>query len=71
VPTKRKTPLTLDPAALKVMTIPEWCKLMDFSYATGKRIIARGDGPPIIQLSTKRRGIRVFDAAQWQEARMT
>jgi hypothetical protein len=56
--------------ALKVLTFKEWCKLSSFSIATGKRILASGKGPKVIQLSAKRIGIRVCDAAAWQEARV-
>ena len=53
-----------------VMTIPEWCELNRFSAATGHRILRRGDGPPTVQLSTRRIGIRVSDNRAWQNARL-
>ena len=53
----------------QVLTIEEWAKLNRFSVRTGKNLIARGDGPRVIQLSARRIGIRVIDNRRWQEAR--
>jgi hypothetical protein len=55
---------------LKVMTVPEWAQSNSLSLFTAKAIIARGEGPPVIQLSKRRIGIRVIDNARWQEQRI-
>jgi hypothetical protein len=55
---------------LRVLTLRDWCKLNSLSFATGKRILASGEGPPVVQLSARRVGIRVIDNARWQESRM-
>ena len=44
----------LTAADLKVLTLKEWCKLNTLSFATGKRILASGEGPPVVQLSARR-----------------
>ena len=55
---------------LRVLTLREWAALNGFSFMTGKRLIARGDGPVTIQLSPRRVGVRVIDNARWQAARL-
>ena len=60
--------LTVDD--LKVLTLKEWAVLNNFSFMTGKRLIARGEGPTTIQLSPRRVGVRVVDNARWQAARL-
>jgi hypothetical protein len=63
--------LPVDPiAAMRVMTVEEWCQSNALSVGTGKRLLASGGGPKTIQLSKRRIGIRVADAAAWQEARV-
>jgi predicted DNA-binding transcriptional regulator AlpA len=46
------------------------CNLNSIGRNTGKRLIATGDGPAIVQLSPRRIGIRESDAAAWQAARI-
>jgi hypothetical protein len=53
---------------MRVLTFAQWCQLNNFSEATGNRILKSGDGPKVVQLSTRRRGIRVIDNRKWQEA---
>lgn len=55
---------------LKVLTLKEWAALNGFSLMTGKRLIAGGEGPRIIQLSPRRVGVRVIDNRVWQEERL-
>ena len=55
---------------LKVLTLREWAKLNSISFATAKRIFARGEGPQTVLLSKRRVGIRVVDNARWQESRL-
>jgi predicted DNA-binding transcriptional regulator AlpA len=53
----------------RVMTFAAWCQLNGFSEATGRRILASGRGPRIIQLSQRRIGVRVRDNRAWQDER--
>jgi hypothetical protein len=52
------------------MTFREWCELNSFSEDTGRRLLARGDGPQITQLSDRRQGIREDHNAEWQDRRI-
>jgi hypothetical protein len=54
----------------QVLNFPQWCALNGFSEPTGKRVLASGDGPPVVWLSARRRGVRVGDNRRWQEARI-
>jgi hypothetical protein len=54
----------------RVMSFPAWCDLNGFSPATGRRILESGDGPPVVQLSDRRVGIRHGDNRRWQESRL-
>jgi predicted DNA-binding transcriptional regulator AlpA len=65
---RREQHLTQDD--LKVLTLKEWARLTGVSFQTAKRLIAAGEGPRIIQLSTKRMGVRMIDAARWSEQRL-
>jgi predicted DNA-binding transcriptional regulator AlpA len=53
----------------RVLPFPLWCDVNGFSKATGRRLIQRGDGPPVLQLSPRRIGIRESDNAAWQASR--
>jgi predicted DNA-binding transcriptional regulator AlpA len=53
----------------RVLSFPQWAKLAGLSERTGRDIIARGDGPKIVQLSENRIGIRVCDHREWLTAR--
>jgi predicted DNA-binding transcriptional regulator AlpA len=55
---------------LRVLSLKEWAALCGFSFMTGKRLLARGEGPTTIQLSPRRVGVRVIDHRKWQEARL-
>ena len=52
-----------------VLTFRMWCAVNAFSPATGRRIMKRGEGPRVLQLSPRRIGIRESDNAAWQAAR--
>jgi predicted DNA-binding transcriptional regulator AlpA len=54
----------------KVLTIKQWAALNGISMPTAVRRIREGDGPPTVQLSKRRIGIRVGDNRRWQEARL-
>jgi predicted DNA-binding transcriptional regulator AlpA len=51
----------------RVLSIREWAAVNGFSLATARRIL-KGDGPkpPVLQLSSRRLGIRESDNAAWQ-----
>jgi hypothetical protein len=53
----------------RVNSFADWCKRCGFSEATGRRIIAAGEGPVITWLSTRRMGIRERHHLQWLDAR--
>jgi predicted DNA-binding transcriptional regulator AlpA len=54
----------------KVLTVDQWAALNGISRPTALRRLKAGDGPPTIQLSPRRIGIRVGDNRRWQESRM-
>ena len=54
----------------KVLSFAAWCELNNFSKPTGRRLILRGEGPVVLQLSTRRIGIRESDNAAWQASRV-
>ena len=54
----------------RVRSFREWCAINGFSLATGRRILASGKGPKVIQLSERRIGIRDSDNLAWQESRL-
>jgi predicted DNA-binding transcriptional regulator AlpA len=56
--------------ARRVLTFKEWCKANNFSAQTGYRILRSGTGPKVVQLSTRRIGIREDHNAAWQESRV-
>jgi hypothetical protein len=53
----------------RVLTFAEWCELNRISPATGRRIIAGGDGPLVTRLSERRIGITVGANRRWRDAR--
>jgi hypothetical protein len=52
-----------------VLTFAEWCELNRISPATGRRMIAGGDGPVVTRLSERRIGITVGANRRWRDAR--
>ena len=54
----------------RVLTFRMWCAVNEFSLATGRRIVKRGEGPRVLQLSSRRIGIRESDNAAWQASRV-
>jgi hypothetical protein len=56
-------------SADQVLSFHQWCALIGVSVATGRRIIASGNGPIVIQLSPRRIGITVADNRRWLETR--
>jgi hypothetical protein len=53
----------------RVLSFPQWAKLAGVSERTGRDMIARGDGPKIVQFSPNRIGIRVCDHREWLAAK--
>jgi predicted DNA-binding transcriptional regulator AlpA len=53
-----------------VLTFAEWCEINAISQPTGRRILASGNGPPVLQLSLRRLGIRMSDNLAWQQSRV-
>jgi hypothetical protein len=51
----------------RVMSFAQWCEINNLSAATGRRILASGKGPKVIQLSERRIGIREDHNTEWQE----
>jgi predicted DNA-binding transcriptional regulator AlpA len=54
----------------RVYTLREWAQLNALSLRTARRLVAEGNGPRIIQLTSRRVGVRESDAAAWQAARV-
>jgi hypothetical protein len=53
----------------RVSSFVEWCKRVNISPATGRRLIAAGKGPTITWLSERRMGIRERHHLEWLDAR--
>jgi hypothetical protein len=51
----------------QVLTFIQWCRLNNFSTATGKRILQGDNGPPVLWFSQRRKGIRVGDDRKWKQ----
>jgi hypothetical protein len=54
----------------EVFSFNEWCAINHISPRTGRRILASGTGPTVLQLTAKRIGIRRRDNDTWQESRI-
>jgi predicted DNA-binding transcriptional regulator AlpA len=63
------TPTLAPPHGDRVLTFAQWCALNGFSLATGRRIVKSGNGPPVLQLSPRRIGIKESANAAWQQSR--
>jgi hypothetical protein len=55
--------------ANQILTFFEWCQLNRFSERTGRRLLQRGEGPVVTQLSPQRIGISIENNARWQASR--
>jgi len=53
----------------RVLSFADWCALNAISLATGRRILASGQGPIVTRLSARRIGITVGNNARWQQSR--
>jgi hypothetical protein len=52
-----------------ILTFREWCRLNRLGERTGRRILASGTGPTVIQLSAHRIGISRRANLAWQASR--
>jgi predicted DNA-binding transcriptional regulator AlpA len=52
-----------------VLTLSQFASNAGISLVTLRRLIARGEGPAVTKLSTRRLGIRLRHARQWLDAR--
>jgi hypothetical protein len=53
----------------QVLTLFEWCALNRIGVRTGRRLLATGNGPKVVQLSPHRIGITIRANREWQAAR--
>lgn len=53
----------------RISSFSEWCKRAGISEATGRRILASGDGPTVTWLSARRMGIRERHYLEWLDKR--
>jgi hypothetical protein len=54
----------------QVLSVRQWCQLAGFSLRTGRKHLAEGTGPEVIQLSDKKLGITVAADRAWKAARI-
>jgi predicted DNA-binding transcriptional regulator AlpA len=54
----------------RVFTFDEFAERNSISVTTLNRLIRRGDGPPVMKLGLRKRGIRESDGAEWQASRV-
>lgn len=54
----------------RVMDVKEWAEAAGISLKNAREQIERGDGPPVVQLSPNRIGIRVCDHRAWLASRI-
>jgi hypothetical protein len=66
--TEQTSHFAVDPGD-RVLTFAEWCQLNRISASTGRRVIARGDGPTITRLSDRRIGITARNDREWKNRR--
>ena len=53
----------------RINSFSEWCGRVGFSEATGRRILASGEGPTVTWLSARRMGIRERHHLEWLDRR--
>jgi predicted DNA-binding transcriptional regulator AlpA len=54
----------------KVISVRQAAETIGISVATLRRVIESGEGPPLIQLSPRRQGIREAQLAKWLRGRV-
>jgi hypothetical protein len=55
----------------RVSSFLDWCRRINVSPATGRRLLASNKGPRVTRLSERRIGIRERDHLAWLDARAT
>jgi predicted DNA-binding transcriptional regulator AlpA len=58
------------PAASKVLRFAEVAEAAGISISTLRREIARGNGPEVVVLSPRRKGVRIDDYRRWLARRI-
>jgi hypothetical protein len=53
----------------RILSFRQWCELNCLSESTGRRILAAGTGPTVLQLSERRIGISIKANRVWQAGR--
>ena len=53
----------------RVLMLSEFAIMAGISLVTLRRLIARGEGPAVTKLSTRRLGVRVNHARAWLDSR--
>ena len=53
----------------RVLMLSEFAIMAGISLVTLRRLIARGEGPAVTKLSTRRLGVRVSHARAWLDSR--
>jgi predicted DNA-binding transcriptional regulator AlpA len=53
----------------RVLTLAQFASIAGISLVTVRRLIARGEGPAVTKLSTRRLGIRMSHAVAWFDSR--
>ena len=54
----------------RVVSVAQWAKIAGLaddgtSLATARRILAKGDGPTLVQVGPRKRGVSLSDHARW------
>jgi predicted DNA-binding transcriptional regulator AlpA len=68
----RSNPRPRAPARVpdRILSLKQWAELNGLGLRTARRLVANNDGPPVVQLTNRRIGVRESDAAKWQAARL-
>jgi len=66
---KNETPLPDAVADDRVMSFVETARVNNMSIWTLRRIIDRGDGPPVTDVSERCKGVTVANNRRWQQSR--
>jgi predicted DNA-binding transcriptional regulator AlpA len=69
---QQRRPIPALPAILhdsQVLRLREWAALANVSMRTARRLLADGDGPKVVRLSSRRVGITIASHKAWIAAR--
>jgi predicted DNA-binding transcriptional regulator AlpA len=53
----------------QVLRLPEWAQLARISLRTARRLMASGDGPRVVRLSSRRFGVTLAAHKEWIASR--